>query len=157
MALVLIWYITKKQTLPSIDMNRKWTVRSLYTTQLILSVKAATQKTLAIDLLLGIMCALWWAPYAGPGKGCGASKTGKTGEKICGTGTGASRVLGPCGGDFGFVLLIPFFGLFICPFAVAGLGFKYFVTSSLPILGHPMRKPLRNAFKRKEIFGLHSN
>ena len=84
-------------------------------------------------------------------------KAGKTGGAICGTGSGVSRVLGPYGGVFGCVLLIPFFGLFMCPFAVARLGFKYFVMSSSLLLGHPLRKPLCNAFKREEIFGLHHN
>ncbi len=136
----------KKQTLPSIDMNGKLPVRSLYTTPLILSAKSPKQKMLAIDLLSGIMCALWHAPYTGPWKGQGESKTGKTGGAICGTGASASHVLGTCGGVFGCVLLIPFFSLFMCPFAVVGLGFKYFVMGSSLISGHPLRKPLRNAF-----------
>jgi hypothetical protein len=43
------------------------------------------------------MCALWRTPYAGPWKGQGAAEIGKTGGAICGTGAGASCVLGPCG------------------------------------------------------------
>ena len=53
------------------------------------------------------------------------------------------------------VLLIPFFRRFICPFAVAGLGFKYLVTSSSERLGHPFKKPLRKAFNREDTLGLH--
>ncbi len=55
------------------------------------------------------------------------------------------------------MLLIPFFGCFMWPFAVAGLGLKYFATSSLLRLGHPWRKPLRSAFMRNNILGLHNN
>ena len=53
------------------------------------------------------------------------------------------------------VLRIPFLGRFMCPLAVAGLGFKYLVTSSSDRLGHPFKKPFRNAFKREDILGLH--
>ncbi len=56
---------------------------------------------------------------------------------------------------FGVVLRIPILGHFIWPFAVAGLGFKYFVTNSLLVFGHPLRKLFFNAFIRVEIFGLH--
>ena len=55
------------------------------------------------------------------------------------------------------VLLIPFFGHFMWPFAVAGLGFKNFVTSSLLRLGHPWREPLHSAFMSDDILGLHNN
>ena len=50
-----------------------------------------------------------------------------------------------------WVLLIPFFGRFICPFAVAGLGFKYYVTNLSDIFGHPIRYPYRKAFIKLEI------
>ena len=43
----------------------------------------------------------------------------------------------------------------MCPLAVAGLGFKYLVTSSSERLGHPFKKPFRNAFNREDILGLH--
>ena len=56
---------------------------------------------------------------------------------------------------FLLVLLIPFFGHFICPFAVAGLGFKYLVTKSLERLGHSFKKLFRTAFNREDILGLH--
>jgi hypothetical protein len=39
---------------------------------------------------------------------------------------------------FGVVLLIPCLGLFICPFPVAGLGFKYFRINFLLMFGHPL-------------------
>ena len=55
---------------------------------------------------------------------------------------------------FVFVLQIPFLGRFMCPFAVAGLGFRYFVTRSSLMFGHPLRKPFFNAFMRLEIMGL---
>ncbi len=53
------------------------------------------------------------------------------------------------------MLLIPFFGRFMCPLVVAGLGFKYLVTSSSDRLGHPFKKPFRKAFNREDILGLH--
>jgi hypothetical protein len=56
---------------------------------------------------------------------------------------------------FFLVLLIPFLGRFMCPLAVAGLGFKYLVTSSSDRLGHPFKKPFRNAFNSEDILGLH--
>ena len=43
----------------------------------------------------------------------------------------------------------------MCPLAVAGLGFKYLMTSSSDRLGHPFKKPFRNAFNREDILGLH--
>ncbi len=58
---------------------------------------------------------------------------------------------------FFLVLRIPFFGRFMCPFAVAGLGFRYFVTSNLLRFGHPLRNPFFNAFMRLEIVGLYSD
>ncbi len=59
---------------------------------------------------------------------------------------------------FVLVLRIPFLGRFMCPFAVAGLvGFRYFVTRSSLMFGHPLRKPFFNAFMRLEIMGLHSD
>jgi len=57
--------------------------------------------------------------------------------------------------SFLLVLRIPFLGRFLCPLAVAGLGFKYLVTSSSDRLGHPFKKPFRKAFKREDILGLH--
>ena len=59
----------------------------------------------------------------------------------CGLGINAWR-------GFVLVLQITFFGRFMCPFVVAGLGFRYFVTRSLLRSGHPLRKPFFNAFTR---------
>jgi hypothetical protein len=53
------------------------------------------------------------------------------------------------------MLLIPLFGHYTWPLAVAGLGFKYFVTNSLDRFGHPFNKLFLKAFIRLEIFGLH--
>ncbi len=53
------------------------------------------------------------------------------------------------------VLLIPFFDHFMCPLAVAGLGFKYFVTNPSKRFGHPFKKPFCKAFSRDKILGLH--
>jgi hypothetical protein len=40
---------------------------------------------------------------------------------------------------------------------MAGLGYRYLVTTSSFKFGHPLRKPIFSAFMRVEIFGLHSN
>jgi hypothetical protein len=56
---------------------------------------------------------------------------------------------------FLLVLLIPFFGRFICPLTVAGLGFKYLVTRSSERLGHLFKNPFCKAFNREDILGLH--
>ncbi len=52
------------------------------------------------------------------------------------------------------VLRMPCLGRFICPFAVAGLGSRYFVTPCNIRLGHPLRYPRQIAMKRVEILGL---
>jgi hypothetical protein len=52
------------------------------------------------------------------------------------------------------VLRMPHCGCFICPFAVAGLGLRYCVTSCDVRLGHPLRYPRRIALRRVEILGL---
>ncbi len=67
--------------------------------------------------------------------------------------TGCNMALG-C---LGHVLFIPCLGCFICPLAVPGLAFRYFVLSFLVILGHPLRKPFLVAFNNVEIFGLHKD
>ena len=80
---------------------------------------------------------------------------GKTGGATWGIGTGNVCISPPFVLAFLIVLLIPLFGRFMCPLAVAGLGFKYLVTSSSDRLGHPFKKPFRKAFNRDDIFGLH--
>jgi hypothetical protein len=55
------------------------------------------------------------------------------------------------------VLLILCQGRFMCPFAVAGLGFKYLRINFLLMPGHPFKKPRLVAFNRVEIFGLHKD
>jgi len=65
-----------------------------------------------------------------------------------------------CGRDvciLGVVLFIPWRGRFICPFAVAGLGFKYFRINFTLTFGHPSRNPFWMAFNIDEIFGLHND
>ena len=43
----------------------------------------------------------------------------------------------------------------MCPLAIAGLIFKYLVTSSSDRLGHPFKKPFRKVFNREDMLGLH--
>jgi hypothetical protein len=57
----------------------------------------------------------------------------------------------------GVVLRNPCNGLFIWPFAVAGLGFKYFRINHLLMLEHPWRKPRLTAFRRVVMGGLPSD
>ena len=53
----------------------------------------------------------------------------------------------------GVVLLMPCLGRFLCPFAVAGLGFKYLRIRASDMFRHPFRKPPRTALRRVEILG----
>ncbi len=55
------------------------------------------------------------------------------------------------------VLRIPWCGRFMCPFAVAGLGFKYFNTNCSLMFDHPLRKPRLTALRKVEILGLPNN
>ena len=52
------------------------------------------------------------------------------------------------------VLRMPWRGLFMCPFAVAGLGLRYLRINFSDKLGHPFRKPFLTALSSFEIFGL---
>ncbi len=58
-------------------------------------------------------------------------------------------------GGRGVVLRIPWWGRFMWPFAVAGLGLRYLVTPLAVKFGHPLRKPLWMALSRVDIHGLH--
>ncbi len=53
------------------------------------------------------------------------------------------------------MLQIPCHGRFICPFAVAGLGLRYFETPLAVRFGHPLRYPPWIALRRVEMHGLH--
>ncbi len=138
-------------------MKGKFPVSLLYTTPLILSVKAPKQNTFAIELLSRIRFASCCAPYAGLWYGGGSMKTGKTGGATWGTRVGTLLMTSPFFAAALPMLFIPFFGCFMWPFAVAGLGYKYFATSSWLRLGHPWRKTLRSAFTLEDILGLHNN
>ena len=56
----------------------------------------------------------------------------------------------------GVMLLMPYRGRFMHPFAVAGLGFRYFNIISSEMYGHPLRKPRRVALRSLDILGLHN-
>ena len=58
---------------------------------------------------------------------------------------------------FGVVLRSPLRGRFIYPFAVAGLGLRYFKINSSLMYGHPFKNPRRVALINLDIFGLHSD
>ncbi len=58
-------------------------------------------------------------------------------------------------GGRGVVLQIPWWGRFMWPFAMAGLGLRYLVMPLAVRFGHPLRKPLRMALSRVDIHGLH--
>ena len=55
------------------------------------------------------------------------------------------------------VLWIPWWGLFMWPLAVAGIGFKYLRISFLEIFGHPLSNPFCVALSSLEMVGLHSD
>ena len=97
--------------------------------------------------------------YAGPGYGGTSLNSGRIGSFACAMGCCGLEVTVGChitvGSGVVLVLRIPFVGRFMWHFEVAGLGFRYFVTSSSLRLGHPLRKPFFIAFMRLEIFGLH--
>jgi hypothetical protein len=57
----------------------------------------------------------------------------------------------------GWVLLILWHGLFMCPFAVATFGLRYLKISFLVKFGHLLKKPVHTAFNNVEIFGLHND
>ena len=127
---------------------------------LVLSANAPKQNTFAIVasslsipvrfVVRGSCC----LPYAGPGYACISWPSGTIGTFICGIGWGTSVA-----GGFGLarVLLMPCLGRFMCPFAVARLGFKYLRINVLLIPGHPFKYPHRVAFNREENFGLHND
>jgi hypothetical protein len=48
-------------------------------------------------------------------------------------------------------------GRFMWPYAVAGVGLRYLSINFSVIFGHPLRNPLQTAFRRVEIFRLHSD
>ena len=54
------------------------------------------------------------------------------------------------------VILIPCFGRFMCPFTVAGLGFKYLRINVSLMPGHPFKYLCCVAFNREDFFGLHN-
>ena len=81
---------------------------------------------------------------------CGWTYTG-TASTI---GTGI-RVVGAWFVALGQVLLMPWRGRLMWPFAVAVLGFRYFRMHVSFILGHPLRNPCRTALRSEEILGLH--
>ncbi len=91
------------------------------------------------------------ALYMGSGYGLTLSKRGKI---WFGTGRGAT-CMGMGLGCLGVILWMPFFGHFMWPLVVAGLGLRYLTTNSSFKFGHPLRKPLQRALKRVDILGLH--
>ncbi len=139
------------------DMKGKFPVRSLYATPDILLANAPKQNTFAIDSSLGMMSAWLHAQYAGPWYCGGSTKIGKMIGASFLIVVGIFIILSLFFGSGFRVLLIPCFGHFMWPFAVAGLGFKYFTTSSWLRLGHPLRNPRCIALMRDDIVGLHND
>jgi hypothetical protein len=82
---------------------------------------------------------MWCAP-GNTGDGCVLVTMGDTAEG--------------CVGLF-CVLLILCHGLFVSSLAVAGLGFRYFRINFSNKFGHPLRKPLRTAFRSVKILELN--
>ncbi len=98
-----------------------------------MSANAPNQNTLAIDSSsFSIIAGLFDALYAGPGYGGASPNIGNN------SGFAIWAIGWMIGGVFLVVVLIPFLGCFMCPSAVAGLGLRCFVTSSLFMFGHPL-------------------
>jgi hypothetical protein len=112
--------------------------------------KGAKKSMFVMDSSSGMTFALFVALHAGPGYGLTLPKRGKI---WFGIGTGAMCVDMGLGG-LGVVLWMPFFGCFMWPWAVAGLGLRYLTTNSSFKFGHPLRKPLQRALRRVDIIGL---
>ena len=140
-------------------MNGKFPVRSEYTTPENLSANAAEQKIFAVEssssstMILGSRSG-WGKTCTGAWTLCWlgsertSSRRGITGIPDDGIVRGVSLRR---------VLLIPCLGRFMWPFAVAGLGFRYFRMSFSFMLGHPRRNPRRTALRSVEILGLHND
>ncbi len=140
-------------------MNGNETVKSWFTIPLYLSAKASTQKSFAIDSLSSSPIRLGpvVVPYPGPGYAWTSWKSGNTSGLIWAA--GCRGALGMIGiglslGAFGRVLIIPWWGHFMWPFVVVGLGFRYWRINDSKIFGHPLRKPLCVALSHVEILGL---
>ena len=148
----------KKHTLPSSDMNGNDPVRSWYTMPLFLSANAPNTNTFAMDPSLSSTirvgrCGLY------SDEDCSENITDVCSELSLPLNTGCSgtTMSGCVAFCLGVVLLFPWRGRFICPFAVAGLGFKYLRINFTLTFGHPSRNPFRTAFSIVEIFGLHND
>ncbi len=145
-------------------MNGKLPVRSLYTTPVIFVGKSTEAKNVGNGFIICnyvganrrvVSRAVVWGRLVERGRiggfTCVIGECGIVAKAgCCGLGLNARR-------GFVFVLRIPFLGHFMCPLAVAGLGFRYFVTRSLLRFWHPLRKPFFNAFMRLDIMGLQSD
>ncbi len=136
--------------LPLYDMNGNEPVKLWYTIPLFLSANAPKQNTFAIDSLslspirLGpVEC-----PYPFSGYAWTSWKSGNTCRLIWVAGCqGASSMvgIGTSLGAFGCILLMPWQGRFMWPFAVVGLGCRYWRINNSKIFGHHLRKPSRIA------------
>jgi hypothetical protein len=74
--------------------------------------------------------------------------------------SGTGRMIGAMLGTVGsfvvahHVLRMPWRSRFRCPFAIAGLGLRYFKINFLDMFGHPFRKPFLIALSKVDSFGL---
>jgi hypothetical protein len=139
-------------------MNGNDPVRSWYTIPLFLSANAPNTNTFAMDPSLSSTirvgrCGLY------SDEDCSENITDVCSELSLPLNTGCSGTTtsGCVAFCRGVVLLIPWRGRFICPFAVAGLGFKYLRINFTLTFGHPSRNPFRTALSIVEIFGLHND
>ncbi len=125
-------------------------VRLLYTTPLCFSANAPKQKTFAI-VSLSPLSPIRFGMLGSCTIGCMGSSAGIiSSSTMFGVWSPREFFL------LGVVLSIPCLGLFMCPLAVARLAFKYFRINFLLMLGHPLRKPCRNALRRLDMFGLYN-
>jgi hypothetical protein len=89
----------------------------------------------------------------GPGIAGGTKSSGRGNH----SGGGTMGNVGETDAVLGRVLCISCRGRFMWPFAVAGLGLRYFSMSFSERLGHLLRNPFRTALNNVEILGLHND
>ena len=145
-------------------MNGKLPVRSEYTTPENLSANAAEQNIFAVEESSSSTITFGSLTSCGTkSAGAGITTTGalsSMGSTCITSSRGITGIAGAgvaLGGAGRRVLLIPWRGLFMWPFAVAGLGLRYFKISFSVMLGQPRRNPRRTALSSVEIVGLHND
>ncbi len=130
-------------------------MQSLNTTPVVLSANAPKQKKFAIDSSSTSVMRLGSWALQSLSSSLSAMRPGMGGWSTImgGRGGGVASCVIFCG--LIVVLRRPFRGLFICPFDVAGLGWRYLRTMFAWRWGAPLRKLRFMACKSDDMGGLH--